>query len=689
MPESNARRNKRALLVGVNKYPNLPLYSQLSGCVNDALSMRRVLEEAFDFPAPNIQVLLDEAATEQAIRGAMERLVEDCGEGDIVVFHFSGHGSQMAARGDKPRGYDESIMPHDSGRDNPAFPVQMEPRDIRDTEIREWLSRLTRKTPHVTLIFDSCHSGSITRFRTDSEVFGTNLRWIPPDPLPGLSSLPPRAAAGRGRARDAGGSRWLPPGSSYVLLAACAAEQGAYECENEGERYGAFTLSLTREIRRALDRAASKITYRDVWERVAIQVSQQFQNQTPQLEGARDRVIFDVHDLAPPRYLLVTERRDEEVQLGGGAVHGLTTGSRWDIYPAGAKRAAESEGARLGSVEITSVGPVASSARIVAESHARAIEPGARAVETLHADPETRMAVKLAFAPDGLEGAAEELRLALAQSHLLKVVGPAEGAHAELRIVSRGEAAGGGGAAEWEITDGSSLLMPRYGVDAAESGLAIRENLETIWRFRRTLALRNDESRLKGQIDFVLLKKCAGGEWRECPEGEVPTYTAGDSIAFRVVNRSQTPVHVSVLDLGLSKRIDVLYPPEGSDELVSAKRDVETAGGPGGGVLSVGVRADDEIELVFPEEHTFVSEAAEGEPPWGTEYFKLFVTTERHDMSYLKQTGLRYQPQHTRERLPDSAAAGSPLRETRLKLDSQQEWFTCERAFRLRRGGGS
>ncbi|HWF89512.1 MAG TPA: caspase family protein, partial [Pyrinomonadaceae bacterium] len=160
---TNLSTNKRALLIGVNKYPNLPDFSQLRGCVNDVAVMKQTLETAFRFPPENISVLCDENASAQRIRAAMDQLVDACRPDDIVVFHYSGHGSRLAARGDKPTGYDESIMPSDSGRMNPAWPHQVEPCDIRDTDIQEWLSRLTQKTSNVTLIFDSCHSGSITR----------------------------------------------------------------------------------------------------------------------------------------------------------------------------------------------------------------------------------------------------------------------------------------------------------------------------------------------------------------------------------------------------------------------------------------------------------------------------------------------------------------------------------------------
>ena len=72
--------------------------------------------------------------------------------------HYSGHGSQMRDReGDEPDGFDETIVAADSGR-SPA-PI----RDITDDELNLWLRKITERTPNVTLIFDFCHSGTVTR----------------------------------------------------------------------------------------------------------------------------------------------------------------------------------------------------------------------------------------------------------------------------------------------------------------------------------------------------------------------------------------------------------------------------------------------------------------------------------------------------------------------------------------------
>ena len=59
--------------------------------------------------------------------------------------------------GDEADGMDETTVPFDSGRD--LYPN----RDITDDEIFAWLRKLSARTDNITLIFDSCHSGTIDR----------------------------------------------------------------------------------------------------------------------------------------------------------------------------------------------------------------------------------------------------------------------------------------------------------------------------------------------------------------------------------------------------------------------------------------------------------------------------------------------------------------------------------------------
>lgn len=673
------KREKRALLIGINQYPNLPPFSQLRGCVNDVLLMKTLLKGSFRFPANNIVTLCDEKATVKGIRNAMEQLLLDCGPDDIVVFHFSGHGSQMAAEKHKPRGYDESIMPYDSGRMNLTFPKQVTPCDIRDTEIQEWLVRLSRKTSYITLLFDSCHSGSITRSNDDGE--GTNLRWIPPDPLPAGSyeSPGPRTVTGT-IARDAQGNGWLAASDKYVVLAACAADQGAYELDHEKDgvmtRNGAFTFFLSQEI----TQASKSVTYQDIWDRVSIQVNNRFQKQTPQIEGAGNRQIFDVKDFRPRPYLLITARDGEKVTLNGGRVHDVIPGSYWTVYPAVTKSTEDQTDDECGVIKIVSSDSVTSRGSIFKEHTPQAITPGTHAEEFSRPDDETLMPIWLSRTPKEIKA---KLRPLLKESRLLTITNSPKGAWARVKITCRN---GNAGKTEplWDVRDQSNeLLMPGYSVLAPEAPHKIKDNLETIWRYVKLQELHNPSSSLRGGVDFVLLKREPGKGWQEV-EGDEATYVDGDSIAFRVINHTKSSIHVTVLDFGISKRISLLYPPGGASEEIAPQRSGDTQdAGTTGGLLSVGESLGTTIDLFLPHDQIGP------EVQRGKECFKAIITTSRHDLGFLRQSGLRIgtmkQPEHPLEKLIYLADVGGLTRETCLRFNSSDEWLTIERSFWLER----
>ena len=123
---------KRALLIGVNAYPNLSKFSQLKGAINDAERMFSLLTTKFEFPPENVTVLRD--PTRQQILDGFQTLIDQTQAGDIVVFHYSGHGSQLKDQpeGDETDGLDETLVPSDSDRHGS--------KDIRDDEIKHGLA---------------------------------------------------------------------------------------------------------------------------------------------------------------------------------------------------------------------------------------------------------------------------------------------------------------------------------------------------------------------------------------------------------------------------------------------------------------------------------------------------------------------------------------------------------------------
>ncbi len=158
-----AAQTRRALLVGIDNYAPGGKYDflcrkewkNLEGCLNDVESVKGILVSRFRFNPTHIHTLKDKEATKQRILSDFERyLIQETGPGDICVFYFSGHGSQVKnLKSDEPDGMDETLVPAD------WYKV----RDIRDKELKKFYNRVLDKKAQLTVIVDACHSGSTSR----------------------------------------------------------------------------------------------------------------------------------------------------------------------------------------------------------------------------------------------------------------------------------------------------------------------------------------------------------------------------------------------------------------------------------------------------------------------------------------------------------------------------------------------
>ncbi|XP_022950256.1 metacaspase-9 [Cucurbita moschata] len=141
---------RMAVLVGCN-YPNTKY--ELHGCINDVMAMRETLMNRFSFEESNIQVLTDEPGsllmpTGANIKRSLGRMVGKAKSGDVLFFHYSGHGTRVPSmkHGNLSR-QDEAIVPCDFNL-------------ITDIDFRRLVNRLPKGTSF-TMISDSCHSGGL------------------------------------------------------------------------------------------------------------------------------------------------------------------------------------------------------------------------------------------------------------------------------------------------------------------------------------------------------------------------------------------------------------------------------------------------------------------------------------------------------------------------------------------------
>jgi hypothetical protein len=133
---------KRALIVGINY---VGTGNDLRGCINDAKNMQTLLAgRGFD----QIEMLLEKDATTAGIKAALERLVTGVSPGDVIVFHYSGHGSQLPSKTEAD-GFEEIICPID---------LNWTTRVITDADLKKVFNTVP-KGVNTTLILDCCHAG--------------------------------------------------------------------------------------------------------------------------------------------------------------------------------------------------------------------------------------------------------------------------------------------------------------------------------------------------------------------------------------------------------------------------------------------------------------------------------------------------------------------------------------------------
>jgi len=151
---------KLALLVGIDKYlgGDRELYP-LSGCNTDVDLQHELLIHRFGFQETDIKILRDGDATRDKILGAFQtHLIEQAKPGDVVVFHFSGHGSQILdPHPIKGQPLNSTFVPFDAvyrQRDGSV-------NDIMGSTLFLLMSAL--QTHNFTAVLDCCYSGGGTR----------------------------------------------------------------------------------------------------------------------------------------------------------------------------------------------------------------------------------------------------------------------------------------------------------------------------------------------------------------------------------------------------------------------------------------------------------------------------------------------------------------------------------------------
>ncbi|KDR69768.1 hypothetical protein GALMADRAFT_77119 [Galerina marginata CBS 339.88] len=308
-----------ALIIGINSYKKI---TRLRGAVADARAIEHYVKDKLKVQDSHIRLLLDEDASRQNIIDALIGLKEnkDIRRGDAILIYFAGHGQEIDAPEFWPTGNVDgkiqSIVPQDFDRVGGTHVIP-------DLTLGSLIDGIyAKKGDNITVILDSCFSGSGTRNEDPDRLARTAL--LEDYTIPSRLDI---EFWDTPRNHD---SRVIPPSrrffsdafSSHVLLAACSAKELARETNGRGQ----FTLALENVLKTV---SPDQLTYIQLLDRLENIVAQ-----NPQLEGNnRDRYIFNAKARAPVRYSYkIHSESPGKYTLFAGAADGVCHGAEYTVY---------------------------------------------------------------------------------------------------------------------------------------------------------------------------------------------------------------------------------------------------------------------------------------------------------------------------------------------------------------------
>jgi len=618
-------QQKLALLVGIDEYQAV---SDLDGCVNDVENMKGLLRDKFGFEENNIKVLRNEEATRETIIESFQtHLIAKASKDDIAVFHYSGHGSQMRDRTDaskdEPDQYDETIVPHDSRTAN-VF-------DIPDDSINALLRLLSDKTDNVTVILDSCHSGTAVRAGGKVRTVKKDAR----DPPPPDSF----ATGARGTAEGEGG--WRPEDAKYVLLSGSRSNQLSHELSVDGKSHGAFTYFFAKEVREA----RGGVTYRDVMDKAIGNVNARYPSQEPQIEGTlADNYVFSDESSLAQNHVLASPQGRGRVLLKAGQIQGLTTGSVYEVYAPGTKEF-EPPAKPVAEIQLTRVDPFSAEGTILSGGP---VEEASRAVERQHryADRKLRIYYKDLSESETLK----RIKAQLDQVAFIEPLSEERGYHLLLHERDGAIVTEGGDPTE---------ISPRVPINDADVVERAVDQVNHWASWFNVLSIGNASTGLEIKVD---IQRVEGQQTRSPfnnPEEVNVEFNVGEIFEISVENLTNDDLYLTVLDLSTDGSIALVFPAApGAQEILAGKETWKK-----------------KLRTTLPPNRDSVKDV-----------LKVFATSHPVDFSFLTQGAVRGDVRggsnDPLSELLAQAVRGVTRGVEDVELDN---WVTAERVFRVKR----
>ena len=334
-------QTKHALIVAIGSYPNQPEqkknWSDLSS-KNDADILEKALIKQ-GFLSKNIHSLIDSAANLKAIVQAFDQMEKQLKPGDIVWFHFSGHGQQIEdLNHDEPDHYDEALITY-------AAPTEcvsgyLGEDHLTDDQLQLLFSKITTKltqSGHLLVSIDACHSGTASRGIEDLIRRGTDKTFdfschLNQNQLSGISYVPPRTTEWEDMMKEEKNK------ASMVVISGCSAQEVNYEYKVNNVGYGTLTWALCEAMN---DASFAEMSYqqmflliRQIVQKNILKISQygKFKiTQSPQFEGNIHSLVLNGKAQAAAPFFEVSNSMGLDIELNAGLLNGIALGDSIDF----------------------------------------------------------------------------------------------------------------------------------------------------------------------------------------------------------------------------------------------------------------------------------------------------------------------------------------------------------------------
>ncbi|KAH7337408.1 caspase domain-containing protein [Rhizoctonia solani] len=342
------------LIIGINNYKEPRIHPNLLGCVGDAKLMLKYFTDK-GVPENNFKCLFDQEATRDGILNAfVNNLINNPSiqPHDPIVIYYAGHGDRMRA----PHGWQstdgviEMILPHDASTWDTS---ERYIHGIPDLTLAFLLYKLSQeKGNNITVILDSCHSGSGTR----GEIRARNSHDPNAPPVPNeldgklrrsLAVDYPSEVEHNVTSKQDSGTLLAPSLETHVLLAACRDDELAQEIPNVDEESGevgdppssgVFTTALLKELGKCNLATTSYTTlirnllagYREYLSKS----TEPLLPQTFQCEGRnQDRLLFSVqYSVSKGKISLITTTDKAVYRVRVGTAQGVVAGTEFGVF---------------------------------------------------------------------------------------------------------------------------------------------------------------------------------------------------------------------------------------------------------------------------------------------------------------------------------------------------------------------